>query len=115
MKFDVHTIPNFDRKFKRLSKKYKSLTSDLKALVLSIKENPYIGADLGNGLRKIRMSISDKGKGKSGGARVITYTMKIDEDSGRITLLTIYDKSEQATITKQDIEEILKEFKSETQ
>ena len=49
------------------------------------------------------MAISDKGKGKSGGARVITYTIEIDEESGRVTLLTIYDKNEQDSISKDDI------------
>lgn len=107
MKYDIHTIPNFDRKLKKLSKKYKSLVSDLKEWVKSIRENPYVGVDLGNGLRKIRMSISDKRKGKSGGARIITYTMEIDKENGRITLLTIYDKSEQDSISKQDIEKLL--------
>lgn len=110
MKFDVHTIPHFDQKFKKLAKKYKSLINDLAKLMEELKENPYVGADLGSGLRKIRMAISDKGKGKSHGARVITYTVEIDEETGRITLLTLYDKSETASISKQDISKLLEEL-----
>lgn len=110
MKFDIHTIPHFDQKFKKLAKKYKSLINDLAKLMEELKENPYVGADLGSGLRKIRMAISDKGKGKSHGARVITYTVEIDEETGRITLLTLYDKSETASISKQDISKLLEEL-----
>ena len=33
----------------------------------SLQSNPLQGVDLGKGLRKIRMSIASKGKGKSGG------------------------------------------------
>ena len=40
------------------------------------------------------MAISSKGKGKSGGARVITLTVLISETDTNIVLLTIYDKSE---------------------
>lgn len=75
MNFDIQTIPNFDKNAKKLSKRYKSIKIDLQNLVSELRQNPYIGADLGNGIRKIRMAISDKGKGKSHGARVITFTV----------------------------------------
>lgn len=66
-----------------------------------------MGVDLGNNVRKVRMAISDKGKGKSGGARIITYTIEIDEENGTIALLTIYDKNEQDSITKKEIDELV--------
>lgn len=59
---------------------------------------------------KVRMAISDKGKGKSGGARVITYTVEVDERSGVVTLLTIYDKNEQESISRKDIDSLLAEI-----
>lgn len=63
-------------------------------------KNPFQGDDLGNGVRKVRMSISSKGKGKSGGARVITFNVIQHEDETiEITLLTIYDKSEISNVT----------------
>ena len=55
------------------------------------------------------MAISDKGKGKSGGARVITYTVEVDEASGTVTLLTIYDKGERESITSREIGLLLAE------
>ncbi len=103
MRFEIHTISHFDKRVKKLVKKYKSIKKDIAELSSELESNPYIGVDLGGGVRKIRMAISDKGKGKSGGARVITYTVEIDGLNGRVTLLTIYDKNEQDSISKDDI------------
>ena len=53
-----------------------------------------MGDDLGGGVRKIRMAIASKGKGKSGGARILTLNVKVSEDGLNVVLLTIYDKNE---------------------
>ncbi|MBP3775712.1 MAG: type II toxin-antitoxin system RelE/ParE family toxin [Prevotella sp.] len=93
MKVTISTIDEFDRRARRLAKKYKSLKDDLRTFQQEIMENPLIGIDLGRGVRKIRMAIGSKGKGKSGGARVLTLTVLVSEDAD-VTLLTIYDKDE---------------------
>lgn len=72
--------------------------------------DPAVGADLGNGVRKVRMAIRAKGKGKSHGARVITHTAVISVREGVVTLLAIYDKAEQSTITSKEIEQLLREL-----
>lgn len=72
-------------------------------------KNPYQGADLGHGLRKVRMAISAKGKGKSGGARVITLILAYSEEESEIGLLYIYDKSEQENLTDKELSDILRE------
>lgn len=110
MNYSIDTLPSFDKKVKKLAKKYKSLKSDLRELVKELMQNLTVGADLGNGVRKVRMAISDKGKGKSHGARVITYTTIISVEEGIITLLAIYDKAEQNTITEKEISLLLKEI-----
>lgn len=91
MSFDVDTIPLFDRQAKRLAKKYPSLKKDLEKLVASLVENPQQGTSLGNNFYKIRLMITAKGKGKSGGARVISY-LKIIKNT--VYLTSIYAKSE---------------------
>ena len=93
MKVKVIPSPEFNRRFKRLAKKYRSLPADYLALSKDLKENPFQGVDLGGGVRKIRMAIGSKGKGKSGGARVLTLTILVSDDAD-VTLLTIYDKDE---------------------
>lgn len=72
-------------------------------------KKPYQGADLGHGLRKVRMAISAKGKGKSGGARVITLILAYSEEESEIGLLYIYDKSEQESLTDKELSDILRE------
>lgn len=110
MNYSIDTLPSFDKKLKKLAKKYKSLKSDLQELIKELLQNPSTGADLGNGIHKVRMAISDKGKGKSHGARVITHTAIISIDEGVITLLAIYDKAEQDTITDKEIANLIKEL-----
>lgn len=110
MSVTVRPGKTFAKKLKRLSKKYRSLISDLKALEIELTKTPTPGVDLGNGLRKIRMKISDKGKGKSGGARVIAHTAIVSVEDGVITLLTIYDKSEMESITDAELRELLTEI-----
>ena len=73
MKYKFGYIPSFAKELKTLCKKYKSLKKDFEALKEEIETNPNIGVSLGEGLRKIRLNISSKNKGKSGGARVITH------------------------------------------
>ena len=73
-----------------------------------LHHNPNSGVEIGVGLRKVRMAIGSKGKGKSHGARVITYTVILSVDEGEINLLTIYDKAERESISRKEIEEIMK-------
>lgn len=73
MNFDIIATQPFERKLKRLAKKHKSLKADLTKIFEELSINPYSGTSLGKDCYKIRVAISSKGKGKSGGARMITY------------------------------------------
>lgn len=95
--------PIFIKKAKQLKKKHQSLVNDLSELESQLKYKPTTGSDLGNGVFKIRLAVKSKGKGKSGGYRVITYLHSEDE----ITMVYIYDKSEEVTISKKDIQKII--------
>ena len=104
MSYSVISIPRFDKEFKRLSKKYNSLRKDLTLLVAGLIDNPTMGVMVTKNCYKIRMSISSKGKGKSGGARIITYVISPEET---IFLLSIYDKSKQASITDKELQTLI--------
>lgn len=82
------------------------MKKDYASLIESLRECPTQGVDLGNGVRKVRMAITSKGKGKSGGARVITFLVVGDEVE--LVLLTIYDKSEMENISQAEINALLK-------
>ena len=103
MNYKTEATDLFDREVKRLSKKYRSLPDDLENFKKELQENPLMGDDLGSDTRKVRMAIASKGKGKSGGARIITFTLLVDVENATIYLLTIYDKGEQQSISKQAI------------
>jgi mRNA-degrading endonuclease RelE of RelBE toxin-antitoxin system len=105
MNYSVYTIPPFDRQLKRLARKYPSLKNDFSQFLKSLKENPVQGKALGNDCYKIRFAITDKGKGKSGGARVITH-VKVIRSS--VYLLSVYDKSEKEDIPNKYIADLLK-------
>ena len=105
MSYKVSSIPLFDKQAKRLAKKYPSLKNDLEGLFASLTLEPKQGKSLGNNFYKIRLAIASKGRGKSGGARVITY-IKVVETT--VFLASIYDKSEKSTITDKELEQIFK-------
>jgi len=104
MIYNVKNFPRFDHELKRLAKKYPSLKYEYEALVEDLEKNPEIGTPLGNNVYKIRLAVASKGKGKSGGARVITY---LKTEQGFVYLLSIYDKGEKVTISDKEIKEIL--------
>lgn len=107
MKVNIVYTRVFEKEFKKLSAKHLSLKSDFKLFLASLEENPIQGTSLGNNCFKIRLAISSKGKGKSGGARVITC-FKIIENI--IYLVGIYDKSERETISNKELQERIKPF-----
>ena len=75
------------------------------ALLDSLEQDPEQGTPLGNHCFKIRIAIASKGKGKSGGARVIIHVVLTNEV---VFLLDIYDKSEQENISEKDLFDLLK-------
>lgn len=102
----------FSRQFKRLAKKYPSLVEDYISFKQELRDDPYQGSDLGGGTRKVRMSIASKGKGKSGGARVITLNVsQQDKNTLKITLLTIYDKGEISSVSSKFIKWLIAQVK----
>jgi mRNA-degrading endonuclease RelE of RelBE toxin-antitoxin system len=104
MNYSVFTISPFDKQLKRLAKKYPSLKIEFAELLNSLAIEPEQGTPLGNNCFKIRIAIASKGKGKSGGARVITNVL-IEETT--VYLLNIYDKSEKESLTDKELGELL--------
>jgi len=107
MKYDVLTIPPFERQLKRLVRKFPSLKAEYTALIKELEENPTMGKSMGNSCFKIRLAVASKGRGKSGGSRVITHFYINNET---VFLLAIYDKSEQTVISDKDLKALLLEI-----
>ncbi|MBR4441025.1 MAG: type II toxin-antitoxin system RelE/ParE family toxin [Bacteroidales bacterium] len=111
MNVTFKTVRDFERQARRLAKKYKSLKKDLLSLQQELLSNPFKGTELGKGVRKIRLAISSKGGGKSGGARVLTLAVHVSDDA-EVTLLTIYDKSEISNVSDEYISWLVNEARS---
>ena len=95
MKVTFDYLDEFLRGAKALRKKYPSFEDDYNTFLDELEKNPFSGESLGKHTYKNRMAIASKGRGKSGGARVITYNLQQpSEDEVIITLMTIYDKSD---------------------
>lgn len=105
MKYNVIITSSFERDVRPLLKKYKSLKEDLTGLIELLKKEPVQGNALGKDCYKIRLSITSKRRGKSGGARLITC-LKIKDKN--VFLLTIYDKSEKEDISDKELNQLLK-------
>lgn len=105
MSYSVFPSELFKKQAKRLGRKYSSLKGDLEQLNASLEKEPAQGIALGGNLFKIRVAVKSKGKGKSGGARVVTYLVSKDRE---IFLLTIYDKSEFDSVDDRMLKQIVK-------
>jgi mRNA-degrading endonuclease RelE of RelBE toxin-antitoxin system len=107
MSYSIELTDNFKKEAKRLSKKYTSLKTDLEALGSILSKNPTTGTHLGNNIYKIRIAIKSKGKGKSGGARVMTQVKVVNKT---VYLFSIYDKGEKENISDNEILNLIKDI-----
>ncbi|WP_330940130.1 addiction module toxin RelE [Bacteroides sp. MSB163] len=108
MNYDIIVQPTFQHEVKRLAKHYASFKEDYVALIDALEQNPLLGTDLDNRPRKIRVKTTSKGKGKSGGTRVITFIAVTSERNSTMNLLFVYDKAERSSISKKELAELLK-------
>lgn len=102
--FKVTLSADFVRNSKRLGKRYRSWADDFAELLTGLRLNPTQGAPLGRNCYKVRLAIASKGKGKSGGARVLTYVKVVGET---VYLLTVYDKSEREDLAPDELNDLL--------
>jgi mRNA-degrading endonuclease RelE of RelBE toxin-antitoxin system len=104
MSFNVIVTTGFKKYAKSIAKKHRSLKADLEGLIVSLEEDPTQGEPLGKDCYKIRMAISSKRKGKSGGSRIITCVKVVEQD---VYLLTIYDKADKETTSDNELDILL--------
>ena len=110
MNLEIIRSDYFTKEFKRLAKRYRSLIDDYEAFLDNLRLNPLQGDEIAPHVRKIRMAITSKGRGKSGGARVITFNALVSEQDGKIYLLLIYDKTDTPNVKMNVIKEIIEEL-----
>lgn len=101
---EIRFSDEFNRAFKRLKKRYRSLPDDVKRLLVSLVEDPEQGVELYNGMRKVRINFASKGKGKRGGGRVI-IRLAISKTS--LTFVYIYDKSDMVDVSDEFLDQVI--------
>ena len=101
----VRTSEDFRVAFKRLKKRHKSLQQDFERLLASLLQNPMQGVELDGGVRKVRLAITSKGRGKSGGARVIIRVRIVADE---LQLLYIYDKADFENVNDTFLRDVMK-------
>lgn len=111
MTVNITTHPELVHQMKRYAKKYHSLAVEYASFLKSIQDNPFQGDWwFGEGIRKVRLAVASKGKGKSGGMRVITFSVdKITDEIINVTLLYIYDKKEMENVSDEFIRYLLEQ------
>lgn len=107
MSYKIELTDNFKKEAKKLIKKYASLRTEIIELGKELAINPTTGTPLGNDVYKLRLAIASKNKGKSGGARVVSFVKIIDKT---VYLLSIYNKGEKDSLTDKEIEELLEGY-----
>ena len=107
MSYKIELSENFKKEASKLSKKYPSLKTELAALFTNLENNPTLGTPLGNNIYKIRLAIASKNKGKSGGARVMSFVLVTDTT---VLLFSIYNKGDKDSISDDEIKELLKDY-----
>lgn len=105
---NVKISEDFRVAYKRLKKRYKSLEADFERLLASLLQDPMQGVELEGGVRKVRLAITSKGRGKSGGARVIIRVRIVADE---LQLLYIYDKSDFENVNDAYLRDIMKRMK----
>ena len=106
----VSVSDDFAKEAKRLAKKYPSFKQDYKDFLDSIKENPLQGDEITKNTRKIRIAIKSKGKGKSGGARVITFNVLTNVENGQVVFLLLYDKEDASTVKVNVVKQLVQDM-----
>lgn len=117
MNYSFRTMASFEKDLKKLGKKYKSLKEDFKKLKEEIQENPFLGTDLGEGFKKIRINITSKAQGKRGGGHVITHEILVnvntEDETKNVLFVALYDKSETDSVDMKIIKEVVEEYYTE--
>jgi hypothetical protein len=114
MSFEIYVSENFRKQAKRLIRKYPSLKKELSVLYDNLVMKHDLGTPLGKNCFKIRIAVKSKGRGKSGGLRVITWliyrTGKINNKNTHINMVSIYDKSEYENVSDTKLQELLNQI-----
>ena len=104
--YKVFPTTIFMEQAKKLAKKYPLIKEDFRQLSKQLKQDPISSNDfMGRDCYKVRMMITGKSRGQSGGARVIIEVKIIDK---KVYVLSVYDKADKADIFDKELQKALR-------
>lgn len=103
MTYQYKILNCFSSQLKPLLKKFPHIRSDLASALKEFKKESAVS--LGYGTYKLRIRSSDLRKGKSGSFRCIVYIMELEH---LLVPISIFFKSEQDNMTRDEIQNALK-------
>ncbi|PSR16895.1 addiction module antitoxin [filamentous cyanobacterium CCP3] len=109
----ILVTPDFQGQLRKLAKRYRSIRADLQPLFDDLENGKRPGDPISGTtytVFKVRVKNSDIRKGKSSGYRVI-YQLR---DKICVLLVTIYSKSDEATLAASEICEVIDSFNTST-
>ncbi len=104
----VRDLPIFKRRLGRLERKYRKTIDEVERLITRLEQGERPGdriPGVGCAVYKVRLPNRAARRGKSGGFRVIYYA----QFSDRVTLLTIYSKTDDTDISSAEIRGLVQE------
>ena len=103
---NFETVSRFDKEVKKLSKKYNLIKEDLNNFVVDFDNIHKEATSIKNNLYKVRLSNSNKNKGKRAGYRIYYY-LQINDT---VYLLIIYDKLQIESINENTLNQYIEEL-----
>ena len=103
---NFETVSRFDKEVKKLSKKYNLIKEDLNNFVVDFDTIHKEATSIKNNLYKVRLSNSNKNKGKRAGYRIYYY-LQINDT---VYLLIIYDKLQIESINENTLNQYIEEL-----
>ena len=117
MNVEIRATRQSEKNAKPLIKKYHSLKGELQELQKNLQSDPRMGVRIKEDVYKIRLAVKSKGKGKSGGLRIITFIetviQKLTNKTTIVYLLSIYDKSDTENISDSEIKDLISDIDNE--
>lgn len=104
---------DFRRMLRSLTKKYRSIRSDLQSILDQLARGEAPGDQvpgIGYEVFKVRAANSDLLRGKSGGYRVIYHRVSVE----RVVLVAVYSKTEQGDVSAEAIRAAILEHEEST-
>ena len=102
----IKSLDPFKKEVKKLAKRYKQISLDLKNLQSRLVDDPKAGISVGGNCYKIRLANSSVPVGKSGGFRVVYYYI---DQNNTVYLMSIYSKNDYESISESTLQAILRD------